>query len=86
MALDLEGKKEDLGLYQSASEGVKFWLSVLTDLQNRVVEDVLIASVDGLTGFPDAINMISPPGVLSTRFATRFATWHLGITRPSWAI
>ena len=49
-----------MGLYVSESEGANFWLSVLTDLQNRGVDDILIASVDGLTGFPDAIATIYP--------------------------
>ena len=60
LAVNLEGKKEILGLYLSESEGANFWLSVLTDLKNRGVEDILIASVDGLTGFPDAISTIYP--------------------------
>jgi len=60
LALNLEGKKEVLGLYVSESEGANFWLSVLTDLNNRGVEDILIASVDGLKGFPEAINAIFP--------------------------
>ncbi|MFA7086101.1 MAG: IS256 family transposase [Aliarcobacter sp.] len=57
---NLEGKKEILGLYLNQSEGAKFWLQVLTDLQNRGVEDILIASVDGLKGFPEAINAVFP--------------------------
>jgi transposase-like protein len=60
LGLNMEGKKEVLGLYLSESEGANFWLSVLTDLNNRGVKDILIASVDGLTGFPDAINAIFP--------------------------
>ena len=60
LAVNLEGKKEILGLYLSESEGANFWLSVLTDLKNRGVDDILIASVDGLTGFPDAIATIYP--------------------------
>jgi len=60
LAVNLEGKKEILGLYLSESEGANFWLSVLTDLHNRGVEDFLIASVDGLTGFPEAIATIFP--------------------------
>jgi transposase-like protein len=60
LAVDLEGKKEILGLYLSESEGANFWLSVLTDLKNRGVDDFLIASVDGLTGFPEAIATIYP--------------------------
>jgi transposase-like protein len=49
-----------MGLYLSQSEGANFWLQVLTDLNNRGVEDILIASVDGLKGFPEAINAIFP--------------------------
>jgi putative transposase len=60
LGLNLEGKKEILGLYLSESEGANFWLSVLTDLSNRGVEDILIAAVDGLKGFPEAINSIFP--------------------------
>jgi putative transposase len=60
LALNLEGKKEILGLYLSDNEGANFWLSVLTDLQHRGVQDILIASVDGLTGFPAAINAAFP--------------------------
>jgi putative transposase len=60
LGLNMQGKKDVLGLYVSESEGANFWLSVLTDLNNRGVKDILIASVDGLTGFPDAINAIFP--------------------------
>lgn len=60
LALNLEGKKEVLGLYLSESEGANFWLSVLTDLQNRGLKDIPIDCVDGLTGFPEAINSIYP--------------------------
>ena len=60
LGLNTEGKKELLGLYLSETEGANFWLSVLTDLSNRGVEDILIASVDGLKGFPEAINSIFP--------------------------
>ncbi len=60
LGVGIDGKKEILGLYLNESEGAKFWLQVLTDLQNRGVEDILIASVDGLKGFPDAINSIFP--------------------------
>ena len=60
LGLTLEGKKEILGLYVSETEGANFWLSVITDLSNRGVEDILIAAVDGLKGFPEAINAIFP--------------------------
>ena len=55
LGLTIEGKKELLGLYLSENEGANYWLTVLTDLQNRGVEDILIACVDGSDGFPDAI-------------------------------
>ena len=55
-----EGHKDLLGLWISENEGAKFWLSVLTDLQNRGVKDIFIACVDGLTGFPEAINAAFP--------------------------
>lgn len=55
-----EGHKDLLGLWISENEGSKFWLSVLTDLQNRGVKDIFIACVDGLTGFPEAINAAFP--------------------------
>jgi len=60
LGVGIDGRKEILGLYLNESEGAKFWLQVLTDLQNRGVEDILIASVDGLKGFPEAINTIFP--------------------------
>ncbi len=60
IGIDLRSKKDVLGLYISETEGANFWLSVLTDLQNRGVEDILISSVDGLKGFPEAINSIFP--------------------------
>ena len=55
-----EGHKELLGLWIAETEGSKFWLSVLTELQNRGVEDIFIACVDGLTGFPEAITTAFP--------------------------
>lgn len=60
LGLNVEGKKELLGLYLSDNEGAHHWLSVLTDLHNRGVEDVVIACVDGLKGFPEAIESIYP--------------------------
>lgn len=60
LALNIQGKKELLGLYLSDAEGAHYWLSVLTDLQNRGVTDILIACVDGLKGFPEAIETIYP--------------------------
>ncbi|WP_168396216.1 IS256 family transposase, partial [Acinetobacter indicus] len=60
LGLNTEGHKELLGLYLSESEGANYWLSVLTDLQNRGIQDILIACVDGLKGFPEAIAAIFP--------------------------
>ena len=60
LALNIEGKKELLGLYLSDQEGAHHWLSVLTDLYNRGVKDILIACVDGLKGFPEAIESVYP--------------------------
>lgn len=60
LGVRVDGKKEVLGLYLGESEGAKFWLQVLTDLHNRGVQDILIASVDGLKGFPEAINSVFP--------------------------
>lgn len=55
LGVNMDGKKDLLGLWMSENEGAKFWLSVLTELKNRGVQDILIACVDGLKGFPDAI-------------------------------
>jgi putative transposase len=60
LGVNIEGRKEVLGLYISENEGANFWLQVLTDLSNRGVNDILIACVDGLKGFPDAIETIFP--------------------------
>ena len=60
LGVNLEGRKEILGLYISESEGANFWLQVLTDLSNRGINDILIACVDGLKGFPEAIEAIFP--------------------------
>lgn len=60
LAINWEGKKEVLGLWLADTEGAKFWMSVLTDIKNRGVEDILIACIDGLTGFPDAVKAVFP--------------------------
>lgn len=60
LGINLEGHKELLGLWIARNEGAKFWLDVLTDLQNRGLKDILIACVDGLSGFPDAILTVYP--------------------------
>jgi transposase-like protein len=60
VGVNLQGKKELLGLWLSESEGAKFWLSCLTDLKNRGVNDMFIVCVDGLSGFPEAIRTAFP--------------------------
>lgn len=60
LGVNLEGHKELLGMWISENEGAKFWLGVLTELQARGVKDILIACVDGLKGFLDAINTVYP--------------------------
>jgi putative transposase len=60
LGIDLEGQKQLLGLWIAETEGAKFWLSVLTELKTRGVEDILIACVDGLSGFPQAIEAVYP--------------------------
>lgn len=60
LGVNLDGHKELLGLWLAENEGSKFWLSILTELKTRGVEDILIACVDGLKGFPEAINAEYP--------------------------
>jgi len=60
IGVNLEGKKELLGLWLAETEGAKFWLACLTDLKNRGLEDMFVVCVDGLTGFPEAIQAVYP--------------------------
>ena len=60
------GRKEILGLWIEQTEGAKFWLRVMAELKNRGVEDILIAVVDGLKGFPDAITAVFPQAQVQT--------------------
>ena len=60
LGINREGRKELLGVYLSEHEGAKFWLSVLSELRQRGVEDILVACVDGLKGFPEAIESVYP--------------------------
>jgi putative transposase len=60
IGVNIEGLKEILGFWIDQTEGAKFWLQILTELKNRGLQDILIACVDGLTGFPEAINTIYP--------------------------
>lgn len=81
LALNVEGHKELLGLWVGEAEGAKFWLSVLTELKNRGVEDILIAAVDGLKGFPDAIAAVFPRTLVQlcivhmVRNSLRYVSW-----------
>ena len=81
LGVNLDGQKELLGIWISQNEGAKFWLNVLTELKNSGLEDILIACVDGLTGFPDAINTAYPNTkvqlciVHMVRNSLRFVGW-----------
>jgi putative transposase len=76
-----DGSKEILGLWLEQNEGAKFWLRVMNELRNRGVEDVLLAVVDGLKGFPDAILAVFPEAVVQTcivhllRHSLDFVSW-----------
>jgi putative transposase len=75
------GHKEILGLWIEQTEGAKFWLRVMTELRNRGTQDILIAVVDGLKGFPEAITSVFPKTVVQTcivhliRYSMHFASW-----------
>jgi putative transposase len=75
------GHKEVLGLWIEQTEGAKFWLRVMTELRNRGTQDMLIAVVDGLKGFPEAITAVFPQTVVQTcivhliRYSMQFASW-----------
>lgn len=81
LGVNLEWKKEVLGLWMARTEGAKFWLHVITELNNRGVEDILIASCDGLKGFPEAIEAVFPRTVVQTcivhvvRNSLRLVAW-----------
>ena len=60
LGIDMNGKKDVLGMYVGENESAKFWLSIMNGLKNRGVEDILIACVDGLNGFPQAIEAVYP--------------------------
>ena len=81
LGINMAGKKEVLGLWIGENEGAKFWLGVLTELKNRGVEDILVAAVDGLKGFPDAIGVVYPKAqvqlciVHMVRNSLNYASW-----------
>ncbi len=77
----MEGEKELLGLWMAQTEGAKFWLSVMNELKNRGVQDIFIACVDGLKGFPEAIESVYPQTqvqlciVHQVRHSLRYVSW-----------
>jgi len=81
LALDTEGQKHVLGLWIEQTEGAKFWLKVMNDLKTRGLNDILIAVVDGLKGFPDAIGAVFPQTMVQTcivhlmRNSLAFVSW-----------
>jgi putative transposase len=81
IGVNLEGSKEVLGLWSSDHEGAKLWLQVVTELRNRGVEDIFIACVDGLKGFPEAIELVYPKAqvqlciVHMVRHSLNYVSW-----------
>ena len=81
IGINLEGKKDVLGLWTSPNEGAKFWMNVLTELRNRGVRDAYLVCVDGLKGFPQAIEAIYPKAqvqlciVHMVRASMKYVTW-----------
>jgi putative transposase len=81
LGINLEGRKDVLGLWTSATEGAKFWLNVLTELRNRGVRDIYLVCVDGLKGFPQAIESIYPNSQVQLcivhllRASMNYVTW-----------
>jgi putative transposase len=81
LGIRCSGHKEILGIWIEQTEGAKFWLRVMTELRNRGTQDILIAVVDGLKGFAEAITSVFPWAVVQTcivhliRFSMHFASW-----------
>lgn len=81
IGVNMEGTKEVLGLWTSDNEGAKLWLKVLTELKNRGVEDIFIACVDGLKGFPEAIELMFPQAIVQlcivhmVRHSLNYVSW-----------
>jgi putative transposase len=81
IGINLEGLKDVLGIWLEETEGAKFWLKVMTEIKNRGVKDIFIACVDGLKGFPDAIEAVFPKTevqlciVHMVRNSLRFVSW-----------
>ena len=83
LGLNLSGEKELLGLWIAQTEGAKFWLQVVTELKNRGVQDIFIACVDGLKGFPEAIETVYPKTAVQlcvvhlVRYSLNYVSWKL---------
>lgn len=81
LGINLAGEKELLGLWIAQTEGAKFWLQVVTELKNRGVQDIFIACVDGLKGFPEAIEAVYPQAAIQlcivhlVRYSLNFVGW-----------
>jgi putative transposase len=81
LGINLEGRKDVLGLWTSAAEGAKFWMNVLTELRSRGVRDIYLVCVDGLKGFPQAIETIYPKAQVQlcivhlVRASLNYVTW-----------
>lgn len=74
LGINTDGQKELLGMWLAENEGAKFWLGVLTELKNRGLQDILIACVDGLKGFPEAINRCTRRRIFSSASSIWCAT------------
>ena len=83
LGINLEGSKELLGIWMAQTEGAKFWLQVVTELKNRGVADIFIACVDGLKGFPEAIEAVFPKTAVQlcivhlVRYSLNYVSWKL---------
>lgn len=81
IGITMDGEKEVLGLWLAQTEGAKFWLQVVTELRNRGVQDIFIACVDGLKGFPDAIESVFPKTTVQlcivhmVRYSLNYVSW-----------
>ena len=83
LGINLSGEKELLGIWIAQTEGAKFWLAVVTELKNRGVADIFIACVDGLKGFPEAIEAVYPKTAVQlcivhlVRYSLNYVSWKL---------
>jgi putative transposase len=83
IGINLAGEKEVLGLWIAQTEGAKFWLQVITELKNRGVQDIFVACVDGLKGFPEAIEAVFPKTAVQlcivhlVRYSLNYVSWKM---------